>query len=191
MLNDGPGTLDDLYLEWLYKHFAVVGNRNPARSYWGLARQLYTKQFSWIIANDDNRVEDGKDLRQEFLSEVDTSQVYVDRNWMELGCSMLELLVSLAEMAAFESGESVIEWFWRFMYNLGLDRYSDDLYGESIQGEVEEALDRVIRRTYAADGTGGLFPLRSAQQDQRRVELWYQMSAYILEGLYVHIRPRA
>lgn len=190
MTTDAHGTLDDVYLEWLYGQIGSVRNRNPERSYWNLARQLYTKEFTWFVPNDDNRVEDGKDLRLEFIDQVDLSDVYVDPNWSDLGCSMFEMLIALARMAAFESDGRTFEWFWRFIHNLELDRYTDDLWEISIQEEVEEALDRVIDRSYSADGTGGLFPLRNAEHDQRKVELWYQMSAYILEGRYVNIRPR-
>jgi hypothetical protein len=46
---------------------------------------------------------------------------------------------------------------------------------------VDETLQRVIFRTYTSSGFGGLFPLKHAPDDQRRVELWYQMCSYLLE----------
>jgi hypothetical protein len=42
-------------------------------------------------------------------------------------------------------------------------------------------LDRVIRREYEPDGTGGFFPLQNPLEDQTQVEIWYQMAAYINE----------
>ena len=109
---------------------------------------------------------------------------------MDLDCSMLEMLIALSDRTAFQTDGRLEEWFWRFMHNLELDRYSDDLYEISIQEEVEDTLTRVIWRKYAQDGTGGLFPLRHPDHDQRKIELWYQMSAYILEGLYVNTVPQ-
>jgi hypothetical protein len=44
---------------------------------------------------------------------------------------------------------------------------------------VDEILERVIGRTYRPDGRGGFFPLRYAEKDQREVELWYQLNAYV------------
>jgi hypothetical protein len=32
------------------------------------------------------------------------------------------------------------------------------------------------------NGTGGLFPLKMPKVNQRRVEIWYQMSAFIEEN---------
>lgn len=182
--------LDDAYLEWLYNHFAVVQNTNPERSYWKLALQLYTTPFRPFLMQDNNRAEDGKELRGLFLDQTGYNLDDPYGLFLGLDCSMLEMLIALSDRTAFQTGGSVTEWFWRFMTNLSLERYSDDLYEISIQEEVEEALDRVNWRTYSADGTGGLFPLRQPDHDQRKIELWYQMSAYILEGLYVNTVPR-
>lgn len=189
-MTDG-GTLDDAYFEWLYSQIGALRNRNPTRNYWRLCRKLYTTEFVWFVPNDDNRVEDGKELRLEFLESTGYRlRGHQDREWMSLGCSMFEMLIALARLAAFESDRSPVEWFWRFMHNLELDRYSDDIYEVSIEEEVEETLDRVNRRTYSANGVGGLFPLRRSTQDQRKIELWYQMSTYLMEGLWERTRPR-
>ena len=191
-MTDG-GTLDDAYFEWLYSQIGPLKNRNPERNFWHLCRQLYSTEFIWFVPNDDNRVEDGKELRAAFLSSTRTTLSARDRDWMDLGCSMLEMLVALAKLASFESGRSHVEWFWRFMHNLELDGYSDKVYsrsvGRGVDEGVEEVLDRLNNRTYSRDGTGGLFPLRHARQDQREIELWYQMSSYLLEGHYVETRP--
>lgn len=184
MMSNGEGTLDDAYFEWLYSQVGAVRNRNPSRSYWKLLKQLYTKEFQWFIPNDDNRVEDGKELRLRFLEETGYTLVDPRGLWMNLGCSMLEMMIALARMAAFESDGSAVEWFWRFMHNLEIEKYSDARYDRYVAKEVEEVLNRVIHRKYDRDGVGGLFPLRNASRDQRRVELWYQMSSYLLEGLY-------
>ena len=32
------------------------------------------------------------------------------------------------------------------------------------------------------NGTGGLFPLKRPRVNQRRVEVWYQMSEYLMEN---------
>lgn len=190
MTNVNSGPVDDVYLTWLYNHFAAAANRNPERSFWGLAKKLYTTPFLWFIHNDDNRFEDGKMLRYRFLDETGYSLDDPYRLFLDRDCSVLEMLIALAERAGFESSGSTIEWFWRFMHNLELDRYCDLLWEISIEEEVEEAIHRVIQRTYSPDGTGGLFPLRRADHDQRRVELLYQMSAYLIEGAYLNIPVR-
>ncbi len=59
--------LDELYLEWLYEQIADSRVANPRHTFWKLAHYLYTKEFMWLIPNDDNRVEDGRYLRVEFI----------------------------------------------------------------------------------------------------------------------------
>jgi len=144
-------------------------------------RQLFTKEFVWIIPNDDNRVEDGRDLRYRFLEE--NHIIDVDPNWMGLGCSFLELLLGLANRLEFEAERTAREWFWELMSNSGLAPFDDAEYQENKHAakQVDEVTDRIIWRTYDFDGRGGLFPLKEPQQDQRDVELWYQLCAYLLE----------
>lgn len=174
------GTIDDRYFEWLYAKFGAVSNRNPARSYWNLFRLLYSREFVWMVPNDDNRVEDGKALRYEFINEQGTDGV--DVLWLELGCSTLEMLVALAGRASYETSKEPGEWIWKFMQNLNLVRYTDDTWTERAAASVERKIDALVYRTYSPTGHGGLFPLRNPVEDQRNVELWYQMSAYLLEN---------
>jgi hypothetical protein len=169
--------LDDLYFEWLYGQVCLVKEKRTAFTYWKLLRILYTKEFIWIIANDDNRAEDGRDLRQEFVEESD---IHVsDKNWMRLGCSFLEMLIGLSRRLAFEAEGEPRDWFWHVMTNINLHTYTDNKLVPEVQ--INEILDAVIWRTYHHDGLGGLFPLRRPGEDQRDVEIWYQLSAYLLE----------
>jgi len=170
--------LDELYFVWLYSQVGDPNLKNPSRTYWRMLRQLYVKEFVWIIPNDDNRIEDGKDLRYEFVDEKELKNV--DSMWMQLGCSVLELLVALSRRLSFEAEGPPQDWFWHLIENLGLQGYNDrKRYREE---EIDDILDRVIWRTYEFDGRGGLFPLSEPKQDQKYVELWYQLSAYVLEN---------
>src|SRR5687768_18597032 len=93
--------LDELYFTWLYSQVADPRVKNPSRTYWRMLKLLFVKEFVWIVPNDDNRIEDGKDLRLEF---VDQQKIMnVDFGWMHLGCSMLELLVALSRRLSFEA----------------------------------------------------------------------------------------
>lgn len=169
--------LDELYFKWLYSQVDDSEEKNPKYTYWRLLRLFYTKEFVWFVPNDDNRLEDGKDLRYEFIDDLELQDV--DRGWTNLGCSMLELLVGLSRKLSFEADGPARYWFWQLIGNLGLYSYNDEKRFRD--HEVEAVMDRVIFRTYDYNGVGGLFPLKHPDRDQRRVELWYQMSAYILE----------
>lgn len=177
------GTLDDMYLEWLYKKaIGALQNRNPSRTYWKLAKYLYKTRFEWYIRNDDNRAEDGKGLRDEFIEEMDIRDLEI--NWLQEDCSMLEMLIALAQRADFESEITAGDWFWIFMENLDLKQYSDRAWDMDAEHHVDEVCERINHRKYQRNGAGGLFPLRHAIQDQRKIELWYQLATYLLEGRY-------
>jgi hypothetical protein len=167
--------LDELYFSWLYSQVESVSVADPSKTYWEILKQLYSTEFLWIIPNDDNRAEDGKALRHEFISKE--GLVDVDYHWMELGCSMLELMIGLSRVLSFQADGEASNWFWELMENLGLERFNDNTFIPV--EDVNEILMGVIWRIYNRDGRGGLFPLRKAREDQRDVELWYQLQYYI------------
>lgn len=164
--------LENKYFEWLYSKIEL-----PHRPYWSLARKLHKKEFVWLVANDDNRVEDGRELRYVFSYETGTM---LTPAWHSFGVSMLEVLIALSERLAFLAERTPREWFWELMANLDLEQFSDERYTKRKEREIDRILDRVIWRTYSYSGEGGLFPLEFPTQDQRKVELWYQMNAYIV-----------
>jgi len=87
--------------------------------------------------------------------------------------------VGLSRRLSFELDGEPRDWFWELIGNLGLLKYNDNHLLPT--DEIEEILDRFIWRTYKPDGKGGLFPLRNAKEDQTKIELAYQLSAYVLE----------
>jgi len=170
-------SLDDLYLPWLYSQVGAwsVKERNPARTHWKLLRQLYAIEFVYLIPNDDNRAADGRDLRYEWSEEA---RIYADPIWLDHGCSFLEMLIALSRRLAFEGDGQPHLWFWHLLENINLAHCNDrDPFDAH---EVDEIVHTVIWRTYDRNGQGGLFPLRRARKDQRYVELWAQMNAYLL-----------
>lgn len=175
----GENTLDNLYFEWLYKKVGNPREKNPDKSYWSLLWTLYSVQFMWSVPNDDNRLADGIELRYDFLDESGEDE---DANWLALDCSVLEVLVALAHRASYQSDREPDEWFWTMLVNIELRQYNDRLYDESGEIFVRKKLDALINRRYAPNGDGGLFPLINPPADQRKVELWYQLSSYLMEG---------
>lgn len=170
------GTLDDQYLTWLYSLVGDHKARKSSRTYWNLLRQLYSTEFVWFVPNDDNRAEDGRELRAEWAAE---NGIRPDHLWLSLSCSFLELLIGLSRRLDFESGGGVVNWFWHLLNNIDLLGFNDRR--KFTEEEVRVRTDRVIWRTYDHNGNGGLFPLHQAEQDQTQVEIWYQLSAYLLQ----------
>jgi hypothetical protein len=164
--------LENKYFEWLYSHI-----EKPNLDYWSLARILFRKEFIWFVANDDNRVEDGRELRYEFSYETNTK---LTPEWHSFGVSMLEMLIALSRRLSFQADGEPRDWFWELMANLDLVRFSDRYFSERDADKIDQILDRVIWRTYSYSGDGGLFPLENPDRDQRHVEIWYQMNAYVI-----------
>ena len=177
-MTDNP-SLDQRYFEWLYQKVAPLNDRNPAHTYFHLLEQLYKREFVSRVPNDDNRAEDSRELRWEFLGEYDIPEEI--RHWAMMDASMLEVFIALGERMAFSSEGAPSYWFWHVLDNLGLMEFQDAYYTDRAYAIIEGILDRVIHRTYSPNGQGGMFPLRHPRGDQRHVELWYQMSAYLLE----------
>lgn len=173
-MNEHTRSLEGEYFDWLVSHVASTSNPNPSRSYYQLLEQMHRKRFIWFIPNDDNRVEDGRELRYEFMngpSEDDEC------------CSFLEMLIALSRRVCFESSYGTsMDWFWHLAENLDLRKYNDEALMDLEPLEIRYILDKVVDREYEKSGLGGLFPLDRPERDQRKVELWYQMSSYLLEG---------
>lgn len=176
-------TLDERYLTWLRSQLEPVNQLNPARSHSLLIAQLHSTEFSWFIPNDDNRLYDGLDIRQEFIDECEGGEV--PGYWLGEPCSFLEMLVALTRRMSYESALEPEYWFWQLMENLGLKDFVDDSYDDSAAQVVSDISNRVMQRTFHADGRGGLFPLQHGGADQREVEIWYQMSKYLMENIEV------
>ncbi|MCX7817555.1 MAG: hypothetical protein N2317_08640 [Syntrophales bacterium] len=176
-------TVNEYYF-WLCD---LVNANGSDPSYNELMKALYNKTFYWSVPNDDNRAAEGRDLRERFCEE--TGLVYV-HDYFDFHCSMLELIIALAyrcESTMADQGEnmSMQHWFWKMLSNIELLDCTDEyFYNMGVPDYVDSILNRIIDRTYHRTGKGGLFPLKHPKKDQRKVELWYQMSLYLVENYY-------
>ena len=59
---------------------------------------------------------------------------------------------------------------------------SDDNWDEESSEKVDYYVDKLLGRDYFRDGFGGLFPLKHAKKDQRKVEIWYQLQNWLMEN---------
>lgn len=176
----GDSPLDERYLSWLYGQVASVKQRQKTRSHWLLFKQLSETIFVAIVSHDENRIADARDMRYEYLADAEDEAG--DPDWTRAPASMLEVLMVLSRCLAEEMDDPVKPWFWHLIEMLELEHFNDRNYDDRAQEVITETLQRVIWRTYEPDGRGGLFPLERPHQDQRDVELWYQLNAYLLEN---------
>lgn len=177
------------YFAWLYGQVENGSHtRKARRGHWSLLSQLHAKPFRWIVTNDENRNEDGKALREEYLAEEHV-RPDPDIPWMGPDASVLEVLIALSRRVSFNSYSTPAAWFWKLLENLEIDRVTDAHYTQHIAEEIDIVLDHFLDRRYSADGLGSIFPLRESHGNQRTTEMWYQMAAYLEEGEYVNNGP--
>lgn len=162
-------TTDYEYYEWLVSKIFLP----PNKSFNTLFDMMHSREFVWLVPNDDNRIEDALELRSEFLKGR--------KDMLDLeGATLLEVLISLSRRVSFLAGLTPKDWAWKLIKNLRLDKKFDPLT-ENDMNRINEILEGLVWRTYYKDGRGGFFPLKHPDEDQTQVEIWYQMNKYIIE----------
>lgn len=171
------------YFDWLYERVFGIRDVITKNNYTVLCDAMHRFPFKNLVRHDDNRVAEGIALRDEFLKNYRKRYNVSDKLDMVMpDASIFEVLVSLANRADFvyDNGEEF--WFDLFITNLKLKEFNDMGFLARDAAKVERRLRRFNDRRYAPDGDGGIFPLKDPQEDQREVELWYQMAAYMTEN---------
>jgi hypothetical protein len=159
----------EVYLGWLGLQVRV----DNGKSYEHLLSLLQQKEFVWLVPNDDNRIADGLELRQEFAHETRGIRVTGE-------CGVLEVLIGISRRLEFMAGGDAAGWAWQLICNLELHKVADPI-GPRKALKVDEILEALVWRNYDPDGTGGFFPLAWPEEDQTKVEIWYQMAKYVEE----------
>lgn len=166
--------LVDLTCNWCSKY----GNFTELMTY------LYSRQFTYFIANDANRASDGTEIRFRFVEQhpdYTYRDVYL---YLTHPCNVLEMMAALASRCEDHiMGDPSIEnrtgvWFWEMITNMHLDHMTDDNFNEYF---VEDAVSNMMDHNYRKNGDGGLFRISDRTKDMRKVELWCQLSWYLSE----------
>jgi hypothetical protein len=158
------------YFNWLVAQIHTP----PRRTYNELFSRMHNVEFVWLVPNDDNRIADGMELREEFLYQSGNREVRLE--WV----TFLEVLVALSRRVAFIAGGDAESWAWRLIKNINLNKCHDPIAEKNVK-KIDENLYALVWRTYQPSGRGGFFPLRYPVKDQRKLEIWDQMNAYIIE----------
>jgi len=175
VVDDSTMTEREAYFEWLCTCVDVPEDKD----YTTLFEIMHLKEFVWVIGNDDNRIQDGRDLRILYASErygESEARIIKMRDIYDDPVSTFEVLIGLSERLGFLIDVAGPVCAQMLIQNLELDKYRNDIH------RIEDVLDRLIWRTYKPNGVGGFFPLRHASRDQTKVEIWYQMAKWIEEN---------
>lgn len=168
----GNPVVDNEYYDWLLKKINYDDT-----VYDEVLETLFSIEFTWSVANDDNRADDGLVLRSTFMSE----EGWNTEPWEGDGCSILEMMIALAMRIENDimwdgCSDRSAKWFWEMFRNIGLDEVHN-------AEDVWDIMETFLLREYNYDGSGGLFPLGdSATKDQREVEIWYQAQLYLMKN---------
>ena len=169
--------LENLYFNWLYSRVAEFNARTPSLTFDTLFKTLHNTEFVWLVTGDDNRAEDGKELRREFLV---MGRIPDDPDWrLHFPCSVFEMLIAFSRRAERNTGSPAIEWFWEFINNLNLANVNDASGVEP--DEIQDTLMLFLWRNYLPNGDGGLFPLKNPKCDQKKQEIWQQFCDYLVD----------
>lgn len=176
--------LTDAYFEWMYQ--LVFPDQNDI-SYRRLCMYLNNLTFYPRLPRDENRAQDGIDLRYRFGYEQQHIQPEIGTLLDCKPCSVFEMMVALALrmeediMTNPEMGNRLPLWFAEMLHSLGLENMSDDQFNRQT---VMEVVRRFMEGEYESDGRGGLFTIPSCRRDLRTVEIWYQMNWYLNSIVY-------
>ena len=173
--------MDLEYFEWMFD-LVCSGRYAKGISYKKLLTYLHNTEFIYSIPNDNNRAEDGIDLRRRFVYECYLDDCFTDPR-TELGgpCTILEMMIALSINAEIimddpRIGNRTGQWFWKMITNLGLGSMNDDHFDIHY---VEDVVDTFLNREYEPDGRGGLFVIRRCDYDLRDIEIWVQLGWYL------------
>ena len=169
--------VNDEYFEWLCE-LIDIGRFSKSVSYRKLLIHLHNIEFTWFIPHDDNRADDGIQLRRKYGLHCDDISL---SHYISGPCSVLEMMVALAiRCEAFMDdtlmGDRTGQWFWGMIHNLGLSPMNDSKFNRDY---VDDVIARFLNREYEPDGKGGLFTVKHCTQDMRTVEIWCQLSWYL------------
>lgn len=170
------------YFTWLC---SLVGTENEGKTYYTMLGELYKNNFSVLktVPRDENRAKEGIHLRSEY--ENDTENICEKTG----PCSILEMIIGISKrmneqlMAYDTENDNTDYYFWEIIRNLRLLQFDDVKFADQnydCEVMIAEICNKICNRTYDEDGFGGMFPLfNKAKEDQRKLEIWFQMQEYI------------
>lgn len=153
--------------------------------------ELYRKEFYSLVDHDENREADALEQRDFIGGEITGP------------ARLLEVMVGLAARMDSILGstdgdrESIKNSFWEIFVNLGLEEFTDCRFCNGwMPCDFSQICEKLLKREYEKNGKGGFFPLiceknhklvnseetKIHKLDQRKVEIWYQMQAYLAEN---------
>lgn len=183
MYNEALENIERDYFDWLYN---IIDDSDYDYEY--LINHIFDKDFdestTILIGKDYNRIEDALRIREDFIVEqLSREDEFLVDMFKNRPTSLLEILIALAYRMedVMEIGRFPI-WFWEMLSNLGLEEFTNDNFDMKSARTIDRIINKWLDHNYDYCGNGGIFPLKNPPKDQRNEEIWYQMSAYLIEN---------
>lgn len=174
-----PGS-DELYFKWLIKRLNIPEEDTDIQHLGEIdLKKLGMIPFKYTIHTDYNREFDARKLRTEYYGEDLPDYI------SEGPVSVLEVLIGLSIRMCEEVLGDDTSWnlFCLMLLNLGIYLKSRGwCHDEDIPGIV----DKWLNREFNFNGVGSPFPLKRNDEglDQRKIDIWQQLSLYLDEIKY-------
>lgn len=169
------------YFSWIVQ---LIGDDNKCGDYSNLLSHLFDREFTYIVPMDENRYEDGVDLRYKYGYHNGIDNATIAAELDNFPCSILEMMIALSDsmeciMDNPVYGDRTSTWFWNMIESLGLSNQYDARFDPDY---VDERLDIFLSRQYEWNGLGGLFDIQDPPApDVRNKEIWMQAMWYLNE----------
>lgn len=161
------------YFTWLMSK--ISGTIYDVNQYSMMIEELRRIPFVYTIPMDANRVANAAKLPRRWSFEEFHGKVPAE----DILCvTVFDVLLQLAidgedAIGEDEPGKMTAYLFWMMIANMGLSGMTNDIFDANY---VQYCAQRMMRRAYNADGTGGGPIIVSSQSyDMRNAELWIQM----------------
>jgi len=175
----------DIYFNWM--SVMVFPNIYERNHYNTLLKALHSSLFYFSIPMDENRMQDGIDLRYRFAYENGYPiDIVKNELYRSNTCSILEMMVALAIkgneriLYDYETGGRTDFIFKEMLKSLQIIDLSDENFSKSY---FDYRISKFLNRDYSYNGNGGLFTVHDPRDDMRTVDIWYQMN-WFLQKLY-------
>lgn len=176
------------YLCWLMNEGQIQAEGPDG--YLHLCEVLQGIYFVSLIEFDENRVEEGKELREEWADTYGGDISALEGELIPYTCTALEMIIVMARRMCFEMSDGQYEagigkWVTELLENAGLAYWSNDIFEtdpEYSQNRIRSTVNSIIYRRYLYNGEGSFFPLHYNRTDVRKQELLVQMNNYLAEN---------
>lgn len=163
------------YRLWLNNK--VANDISPA--YCQLLAMLWRTEFVAEYANDENRVSDGRSLREEFAgcTNLDNTE------YLKLKSTpvrLIEVMIALAQRISgiISVDQDIPKYFWEMVASMEMNKLDDSNF---IASSAQKKIDILLGHKYKRNGRGGLFFIKGIGPDYNApgLDIWTQAMAYL------------